>query len=114
MRKTGDKIVIVGDGEFGEIAYEYFSHDSPHEVVAFCVEAPFLKQDHLFGLPVVAFEEVEKYYAPAAHRSLVAITYAQLNRVRGRLYEAVKAKGYTPISYISSRAFMWHNVRIGE
>lgn len=114
MQKTKEKIVIVGDGEFAEIAYEYFTCDSPYEVVAFCVEAPFLRKHSLFGLPVVAFEDVEEHYDPATHRSFVAVTYTQLNRVRARLYQAAKAKGYTPISYVSSRAFVWHNVRIGE
>ena len=32
------KLVIVGDGEFGDIAYQYFTYDSPYEVVAFAVE----------------------------------------------------------------------------
>ena len=38
MKDGPRKIVIVGDGEFAEIACEYFTHDSPHEVVAFAVE----------------------------------------------------------------------------
>ena len=32
------KLIIVGDGEFGEIAYEYFTYDSEYEVEAFAVE----------------------------------------------------------------------------
>lgn len=31
------KLIIVGDSAFAEIAYEYFTHDSPFEVVAFAV-----------------------------------------------------------------------------
>jgi uncharacterized UPF0146 family protein len=38
------KIVIVGAGEFAEIAYEYFTHDSEFEVVAFSVEKSFIKE----------------------------------------------------------------------
>ena len=40
MEKTR-KLVIVGAGEFGEIAYEYFTFDSEYEVVAFAVEKAF-------------------------------------------------------------------------
>jgi hypothetical protein len=31
------KLVVLGDGAFAEIAYEYFTHDSEYEVVAFAV-----------------------------------------------------------------------------
>ena len=109
-----ERIVIIGDGETAELAYEYFTHDSPHEVIAFCVEREYAKRDNLFGLPVVHFEEVEHLYPPAEHKAFAAISYTQLNRVRARLYQAVKQKGYDCVSYVSSRAFVWRNVEIGE
>ena len=109
-----EKIVIVGDGETAELAYEYFTHDSPHEVVAFAVEREYKKKEELFGLPVVDFEEVEARYPPAEFKAFVAISYNQLNRVRARLFRETKRKGYRCLSYVSSRAFVWHNVELGE
>ncbi len=109
-----EKIVIIGDGETAELAYEYFTHDSPHEVVAFSVEREYAKKQELFNLPVVHFEEVEKLYNPAQYKAFVAVSYTQLNRVRTRLYLAAKQKGYGFVSYVSSKAFVWHNVEIGE
>lgn len=114
MREEGQSIVIIGDGEFAEIACEYFTHDSPHEVVGFAVERAFRKKTELFGKPVVDLEEIEQHFSPKTVRSHVAVTFTQLNRVRARLCQAVKSRGYRPISYISSRAFVWHNVQIGE
>lgn len=108
------KIVIVGDGETAEIAYEYFTHDSTHEVVGFAVETAYKKRDELFGLPVVTFEDIEKHFSPQEHLAFAAISYTQLNRVRTRIFKAIKAKGYTCASYVSSRAFVWHNAEIGE
>lgn len=108
------KLIIVGAGEFAEIAYEYFTFDSSYEVVAFSVENAFLAQNQFHGLPVVPFEEVETLYDPADHAIFVAVTFIQLNRVRTRLYQAAKAKGYKIASYVSSRAFIWKNVSIGE
>ena len=58
------KLIIVGDSSFAEIAYEYFTHDSPYEVVAFSVEKNFLKRENMFGLPMIAFEELEKTNDP--------------------------------------------------
>lgn len=108
------KLVIVGDSAFAEIAREYFDADSPYQVAGFAVEAAYLKQRELHGLPVVPFEELERHFAPAEHDVYVATVYTQLNRLRTRLAGAAKARGYQLASYVSSRAFVWRNVKLGE
>lgn len=108
------KLVIIGDSAFAEIAYEYFQHDSPYEVVAFSVEQQYLRRDSLFGLPIVAFEALEKHYPAAEHGFFAANVYTQGNQLRTRLYQAAKARGYQPASYISPHAFVWRNARLGE
>lgn len=112
--KKNKKLVIVGAGEFAEIAYEYFTFDSEYQVVAFAVEKKYRNADEMFGLPVIDFEMILEQYPPNEYDTFVAITYVQLNRVRTRLFEACKNQGYRCASYISSRAFVWHNVSIGE
>jgi len=113
MEKTR-KLIIGGDTAFAEIAYEYFTHDSDYEVVAFSVERDYLKQESLFGLPVVPFETLAEHFDPAAHSVYVASVYTQLNRLRTRLSAEAKAKGFALASYVSSRAFVWRNVELGE
>ncbi len=108
------KLVIVGDTAFAEIACEYFDADSSYEVVAFAVEAAFLKREQLLDRPVVAFEDMQRQFDPATHEVYVATVYTQLNRLRARLAAAAKAKGYALASYVSSRAFVWRNVQLGE
>jgi sugar O-acyltransferase (sialic acid O-acetyltransferase NeuD family) len=108
------KILIVGDGETAELAYEYFTHDSPHEVAAFCVEENYKTKSELFGLQVLPFEEIETSLPPTEYEAFVAISYTKLNRVRQRLFEQTKSKGYKLTSYVSSKAFVWHNVELGE
>ncbi len=113
MNKTR-KLIIVGDSAFAEIAHEYFDVDSDYEVVAFSVERSFLKCEKKRGLPVVPFEELETRFDPATHEVYVAATYTQLNRLRTRLAATAKSKGYRLASYVSSRAFVWRNVELGE
>ena len=113
MEKT-KKLVIVGDSAFAEVAYECFTHDSEYKVVGFSVESAYLKKPELFGLPIVPFEKLEDHFNPNEVEFYAALVYSQLNRLRARLYEAAKAKGYRPASYISSRAFVWRNVELGE
>ncbi len=107
-------LVIIGAGETAEMACEYFTWDSPYEVVAFSVERAFWKADRLFDRPIVPFEDLEKSHPPGGCQAFVALSFVKLNRPRMRLYEAVKAKGYTAASYVSSRAFVWRDVVLGE
>ena len=108
------RIVIVGAGEQAELAYEYFTLDSPHDVECFSVEAEFMDRDTLKGLPIVPFEELSTRCPPDRYGAFVAISSSKLNRVRARLYRAVKELGFECVSYVSSRAFVWHNVVVGE
>jgi sugar O-acyltransferase (sialic acid O-acetyltransferase NeuD family) len=110
----GEKLILVGDRVYAEIAHEYFTRDSDYEVVGFAVEASYLRGDTFRGLPMVAFETLEKVFDPGDHSVHVAITYLQFNRVRARLAAEARGKGYALASYLSSRAFVWPNVELGE
>lgn len=108
------KIFIVGTGEFAELAYEYFTHDSDYDVAGFCVNAEYITATELHGLPVLSYEEVEKHFPQEAFLAFVGIPASDLNRTRTRFYNELKAKGYRFATYVSSRAFTWHNTVIGE
>jgi sugar O-acyltransferase (sialic acid O-acetyltransferase NeuD family) len=108
------KIVIIGAGEFAQIAYEYFTYDSDYEVAAFSVEREYLSENILYDLPVVPFEEIQSLYPASEYMTFVAIPASGLNSVRTRLYHLVKEKGYKCATYISSHAFVWRNVQMGE
>lgn len=113
MEKT-KQLVVVGDSAFAQVAYEYFTHDSLYQVKAFSVEDKYRRQDELFDLPVVPFETLDRVFAPQDHEVFVAVTYTQMNRLRTRLSQAAKARGYRLASYFSSQAFLWRNVQFGE
>jgi sugar O-acyltransferase (sialic acid O-acetyltransferase NeuD family) len=113
MEKT-KQLVVVGGTAFAEIAYEYFSHDSSYQVKAFSVEEKYRNRSELFGLPVVPFETLDKEFAPEPHEVFVAVTYTQMNRLRTRLSQTARERGFRLASYCSSRAFVWSNVQLGE
>lgn len=108
------KLIIFGDSAFAEIAYEYFQKDSTYEVVAFTVNKEYLIKDSLFDLPVIAFENIQELYPPSQYELFIALVYNKLNRVRISKYNEAKTMGYKLASYISSRAFVWDNVHIGD
>src|SRR5665213_2401653 len=57
---------------------------------------------------------LEQTFNPQDHLVYVAVPYTQLNRLRTRLAQAAKQKGYRLASYISSDACVWPNAQIGE
>jgi sugar O-acyltransferase (sialic acid O-acetyltransferase NeuD family) len=108
------KLVIVGIGETADIAFEYFTFDSAYEVVSFSVNREFLSTPIYHGLPVIPLEELLNFYPPSDVHVYVAVSYVKLNRVRKKLYLDVKKMGYTCANYVSSKAFLWRNVEMGE
>jgi sugar O-acyltransferase (sialic acid O-acetyltransferase NeuD family) len=107
-------LVLIGAGEFAQIACEYFEHDSDYDVVAFSVERNYLTQAQLAGRPLVPFETLAQAYPPQEVEVFVAIPSSQLNRLRTRFYEEAKRQGYRFATYVSSRAFVWRNAKVGE
>ncbi|EGR0049865.1 acetyltransferase [Vibrio vulnificus] len=108
------KLVIIGAGELARIAYEYFTYDSNYDVSAFSVNKEFIDSSEIDSIPVVEFEELEKIYPPSEYEAFVAIPATKLNRVRTKLFNEAKNKGYKLATYISSSAFVWRNAEIGE
>lgn len=111
---TSKKLVIFGTEDYAHIVYEYFTHDSEYEVVGFTVHNEYLKDKELFGLPVVSFEDVETYFPPEDHDMHVAVVYFNMNKDRAKICKEAKDKRYALASYVSSRAFVWPNVKLGE
>lgn len=114
MAKNREKLVIIGDGETAELAFDYFSRDYDFEIVGFSAEKDFIRNKTLFGLPVVPLENVEQHFSPKHHKAFVAVSYTQLNRVRAKLYKTAKTKSYTLCSYVSPKAFIAKNVELGD
>ena len=107
-------IVIFGAGHIAELAHFYFTHDSGHRVAGFTVDAAHLGQGSFCGLPLVAFEELLSRFPAASHDAFVALGYSKLNQLRADKCAAMKALGYRLSSYVSSRATVFPDFRVGE
>lgn len=103
-------LVVVGAGGLADVVFEYFTYDSDYTVVAYSVEAEFIIETTLGGLPVVPLEELCNVFPPGDHACHVAVGS---NWVRERFIAALKGQGYELASYISSRACVWRNVPVG-
>jgi sugar O-acyltransferase (sialic acid O-acetyltransferase NeuD family) len=111
---TETKIVVFGADTFASLAWYCLSHDSPYRVVAFTVDRAFIRGASHEGLPVVAFEDLAAYFPPDEVRLLLPLGYHAINGLRRARYEEAKRRGYRFVSYVSSRASVWPDLRIGE
>lgn len=114
MNNGSKQIVIFGLADTAQLAHYYFTHDSPHQVVAFTVDKPYMHHEQYCGLPVVPFETVLNHYPPSDYAMFIAIGYPELNLVRTQKYQAAKSMGYEIVSYVSSKASTWSGLAIGE
>ena len=107
------KLVIVGAGNTAEIVCTYFK-SANRQIAGFAVESKWLNKTELFGLPIVAVEDIEERFPCAEHDVFVALASSQLNRQRARLFELIKNKGYDCASYVSPHAFLDKHASLGE
>ncbi|NNC84348.1 MAG: acetyltransferase [Flavobacteriales bacterium] len=108
------KLIIIGTGDYAEMALRYISRDGEVEVVAFTVERDFLSSDDFQGLPVVPFEDLEEHYPTGDHIVIAGIGPNQVNTIRERLFNEAVVKGYEAFTFISSRANVWSEDSVGE
>jgi sugar O-acyltransferase (sialic acid O-acetyltransferase NeuD family) len=111
-----EKLIIFGAGETARLAYEYFTWDSPRRVVGFVVDDAYKASTGgvFMDCPVVSFTESLSAFPPGEHDAFVAVASARLNHSRRELFERVRVMGYNLASYVSTRAFVWRDVVIGD
>jgi len=108
------RVIIFGAGDIARLAHYYFSTDSEHQVAAFTVDRAYITSSEFLGLPVVAFEDVERLYPAREFKMFVALSYSKMNKVRADKYHKALELGYELVSYVSSRCSMLTQFPIGK
>jgi sugar O-acyltransferase (sialic acid O-acetyltransferase NeuD family) len=108
------KVVIFSLGKMASLAWYVLTHDSDHEVAGFTVDAAFFDRHELHGLPVVPFDRVEDRFPPADFAMLLPLGWHGVNGLRMKRYLDAKSRGYTFPTYVSSRAYTWPDLQIGQ
>lgn len=111
-------IIMFGTGKIADVALKHILRDRAFDVVACTVDGSWLSQNSSAtswqGLPVVAFEEIERLYPPTEFGMLVAIGYHGLNSVRQSRCKIAREMGYRLESYVSPRADVGDWLEIGD
>ena len=93
-------IVIFGAGQIAEVAKVYIDAHSSDRIVAFTVDAAFKKSETFHGLPLMAWEDLEKKFPPGSVKLLGPLSYQNLNELRRDRHLEGKRRGYEFASFI--------------
>jgi len=107
-------VVVFGTGQMSRLAWHRLTCESPHQVVAFTVDAAWITEASFCGLPVVPFEALDDRFPPDRVAMFVPLSYRDLSRMRIRKYNEAKARGYGFVSVVTSAAGIDPGVEIGE
>ena len=114
MNDGPKKLVIVGTGPQGQIARDYFVEFSSYEVLGFACHNQFKESDEIYGMPLLAIEDLTAKYSPASTEVFVAIGYKKMNKIRQYIYEEIKSLGFRLASFIHPRATISATAKIGD
>jgi sugar O-acyltransferase (sialic acid O-acetyltransferase NeuD family) len=112
-------VIVFGNQDSASTTHYYLSTDSACQVVAFTVDQDRITSSKHEGLPVVPFEQIQKEFPPGQVDFIFPAGFQILNPCntnvfRRTRYELIKSMGYQFVNYISSRAMVATNVKIGE
>ena len=65
-------------------------------------------------VPFIFFPAFESHYPPGEARLLIPMGYQRINSVRRERFESACARGYDFVSYVSTRASHWPDLKIGR
>lgn len=92
-------VIIFGADQFAEIIYEFLKNDNNMKICAFTVDEKYKNVSEYRGLPLVAFENVEKIYPPEQYDIMICLGYTNMNNVRKEKYRQAREKGYKVVGY---------------
>jgi sugar O-acyltransferase (sialic acid O-acetyltransferase NeuD family) len=108
------KLVVFGTGDIARLAHVYFTTDSTYDVVAFTVDRAYCDQKRFRDRPLVPFDEIGESYPPQSHAMFIAVSYAQMNKLRAEKYREAKGMGYVLASYVSSKCTFLSEHSVGD
>lgn len=102
--------VIFGDSAFADRIYKYIKSEQMDKVLCFTNEENFISTDRIDDLQVVPFERLSEFYNPTIFELLICVGYADMNRLREKLFTLCKDAGYKIGTWISSTVISYADV----
>ena len=108
------ELVIVGTGAFGQIAKQYFDEYSTFRCVSFAAEQQFINSTSFEGTELISFDSLYERFPSGSVNIFVAIGYSHSNKIRQRIFEELRSRGYEFASFIAPDVKIWSTNEIGQ
>jgi len=107
------ELIIVGTGDYSEVAALYFMEQGQHNLLGFSEEKAFIRRDSFMDLPIFPLEELPQRFTPSETSVFVAVGPGRINTIRERLYLQIKELGFGLEKFIHRQAHVWNPDAIG-
>jgi len=114
MTSVSRNVLVYGIGPIAELVHYYFLNDSQYAVCGFIVDDEFPHSGEFCELPIISPVTALNDFPPSDYSMFVAISYASMNITRRKKCEWARTNGYQLVSYISSRATIFSNLKYGD
>lgn len=104
------KVIIFGISDFAKQIAFYISQSKKYELAYFCVNKEYYVDSEFMGKKILIFEEDLDNLSNEDFRFIIAVGYKQM-RIRKKVFEAIKSKGYNLINYIHPTATIMGEIK---
>lgn len=104
------KVIIFGTSDFAKQVAFYISQSKEYELAYFCLNKSYYVDSEFMGKKILIFEDDLDNLPKADYRFIIAVGYKQM-RVRKRIFEMIKSKGFNLINYIHSTATVMGEIK---
>jgi sugar O-acyltransferase (sialic acid O-acetyltransferase NeuD family) len=114
MKNSDNKLIIIGTGPFAQIARDYFDRFSDYQVLGFACHREYKDSDSVYDMPLSAIEDLSEIHSPKEVSVFVAVGYAKMNKMRQKVYEEIKEKGYKCPNFIHPNVSICETAELGD
>lgn len=107
-------VLIVGTGNFAEIAALYFEEVNSRTVIGYTAEDEYVNGQEFAGRRLYPLSEVLQTFDRTNLEVYVAIGYRHRNKIRQRILDQLTIANFSFASFIHPSVHMWMNTKIDE
>lgn len=112
-----DKIIIFGTTKHSEMLREIIEQEQNAIVCAHTIHRKYITKKltsefERKNYPLIAFEDIDKYYSPLKYKILNTIGYSKMNSIRQLVGLECDEKGYKRYTFISSNASIYSKINV--
>ena len=106
-----NKCIIFGLSCFSDLVANYIEEEKTYEIVAYTVNKEYLDVTFHNNKPVVALEELEKFYNMDNIDIINTVGYSKMNGLREKVFYDIKKLNYKIGSFYSEKSLYYSNIK---